>query len=407
MRYAAALGGSAEVEEVAMARGKKAGSAAKVLAKASTSASKSAADKKRTYLSQGDVPSYSVTQAIRVPRALAEHYAFKPATPLNVAAALDMQPSSSTFRQLCGAAIAYGLTKGGYNAPEIALEPLGLRVVRPTKEGDEIEAKREALLKPRVVGEFLRKYEGAPLPREDIGRNVLIEMGVPQDRVADVQEMILEGAEGVGILRTIKDKRYVDLSGVPQQVPSAPTEARPEDLDDAEPEEVAPTEGGDPARLASATDQTARRVFVTHGKNRAFVDPIKKLLGFGEMEPVISVERTSVSQPVPDKVMHEMRSCGSAIIHVDAELNILDRDAKEHTVLNPNVLIEIGAAMALYGRRFILLVRDGVKLPSNLQGLFEVRYAGEALDGDATIRLLEAINDIKNHPIPDRYSSSK
>jgi hypothetical protein len=51
--------------------------------------------------------------------------------------------------------------------------------------------------------------------------------------------------------------------------------------------------------------------------------------------------------------------------------------------------------MALFGRRFILLVRDGVRLPSNLQGLYEVRYSGEVLDGDATIRLLGAIKDIK------------
>jgi len=70
------------------------------------------------------------------------------------------------------------------------------------------------------------------------------------------------------------------------------------------------------------------------------------------------------------------------------------------------VLIEIGAAMALFGRRFILLVREGVKLPSNLQGLFEVRYTGDTLDGDATIKLLEAINDIKNHAMPDRYKDS-
>jgi len=108
---------------------------------------------------------------------------------------------------------------------------------------------------------------------------------------------------------------------------------------------------------------------------------------------------------VPDKVMGEMRSCGAAIIHVDAELRLIDKDAAEHVVLNPNVLIEIGAAMALFGRRFILLVREGVKLPSNLQGLFEVCYTGDALDGDATIKLLEAINDIKNHPMPDRYQA--
>ena len=59
--------------------------------------------------------------------------------------------------------------------------------------------------------------------------------------------------------------------------------------------------------------------------------------------------------------------------------------------------------MALFGRRFILLVREGVELPSNLQGLYEVRYTGDALDGDAIVKLLEAINDIKNNPLPERH----
>ena len=112
----------------------------------------------------------------------------------------------------------------------------------------------------------------------------------------------------------------------------------------------------------------------------------------------MSVEKQSVSQPVPDKVMNEMRACAAAIIHVEDELVLLDREANEHVILNPNVLIEIGAAMALFGRRFILLVKDGVRLPSNLQGLFEVRYTGDTLDGTATIRLLEAINELKKLP---------
>ena len=146
-----------------------------------------------------------------------------------------------------------------------------------------------------------------------------------------------------------------------------------------------------------------RRVFIAHGKNRQFLDPIKKLLGFGGMEPLVSVERPSVSQPLPDKVFSEMRSCGAAIIHVDVEHHLHDSEGKGQAVLNPNVLTEIGAAIALYGRRFILLVREGITLPSDLQGLFEVRYKGDLLDSDATIRLLEAITDIKNHPIPDRY----
>lgn len=64
-------------------------------------------------------------------------------------------------------------------------------------------------------------------------------------------------------------------------------------------------------------------------------------------------------------------------------------------MLNQNVLIEIGAAMALYCRKFILLVENGTALPSNLQGLYEVRYDGGKLDYDATMKLLKAFNDFR------------
>ncbi|WAH64170.1 hypothetical protein [Xanthomonas hortorum] len=257
---------------------------------------------KRAYVSQGEVPAYSLMQALRVPQAIADHYGFKPATPFNVAAALGVHPTSSTFRQLSGASIAYGLTKGGYNAGEIAIEPLGMRIVRPTLEGDDLVAKREALVQPRVIRDFLNRYNNAPLPRDDIARNVLSDLGVPTERSESVLEMIKEGAESLGIFRSIKGKRYVDLAG------AMPAKAEPDDHD-------LPEEGGDyPAtredrpRLEAVEekpkhqDVASRRVFITHGKNRAFIDPIKKLLGFGEMEPVVSVDRISVSQPVPDKV---------------------------------------------------------------------------------------------------------
>jgi predicted nucleotide-binding protein len=358
-------------------------------------------------VSQADVPAYSLDDALRVPRAIADHYGFKPTKPLNVAAGMGMQPNSGGFRMLAGAAIAYGLTSGGPNAPQIAITPLGMRIVRPTAEADDLHAKREALLKPRVIGEFLRKYADAPIPREDIGINVLQDLGAPKDRAKAIFELILAGAASVGLIKEIRSKKYISLEGVATGTPTSDADS---DLDEPNEETVEPPLKPPPAAtvpvLSSDIQRTQKRVYVTHGKNRAFVDPIKKLLAFGELEPVVSVERPSVSQPVPDKIMNEMRSCGAAIIHVDAELKLLDASAGEHLVLNPNVLMEIGAAMALYGRRFILLVRDGIKLPSNLQGLFEVRYSGDGLDGDATVRLLESIRDIKNHPMPDRYSTS-
>lgn len=363
--------------------------------------------KKKTRLSQTDVPGYSLEQALRIARTLHENYAAKETSPLRVASAMNVQPGSGPFRQLCGSSIAYELTEGGYNASEIKLTPLGKRIVRPTKEGDDLAAKREALMKPRVIREFLTQYNGSPIPKDTIAQNVLGDMGVPDDRTSEVLALIVESAEALGLITEIKGKRYVDLAGVD---PSTTNNNEPNgdegDTSDAEmaeagdisdglglDSEAPPDVGAQPARAVDA--QKNRRVFITHGKNKKFVDPIKKLLSFGEMEAVVSVEKQSVSQPVPDKVMNDMRSCGAAIIHVEDELLLIDNEAKEHVVLNPNVLIEIGAAMALYGKRFILLVKSGVKLPSNLQGLYEVRYEGENLDGNATIQLLEAINEMK------------
>jgi predicted nucleotide-binding protein len=382
------------------------------MAKSTKKTSPPPEQKRRQYLSQADVPSYGMEEALRVPRAIQDNYGGKPVTPIQLARALDNLPTSGSFRMLCGASIAYGLTDGGYNAPEIKLTPLAQRIVRPTKEDDDLAAKREALLIPRVVGEFLRKYDSAPIPRDDIGRNVLIDMGVPSDRAEDVFKLIVESAESLGLISDIKGKKYVDLKGAG----AAPAAEEVSEGGEIPPEDRVQTPHADkPASsLPPKTQVTTgieefrrRRVFITHGKDKSFVEPIKKLLSFGELEPVVAVERQSVSQPVPDKVMNDMRSCGAAIIHVDAEQRVVDKEAKEHIVLNPNVLIEIGAAMALFGRRFILLVKSGITLPSNLQGLFEVRYEGDTLGGDATIKLLEAINDMKSKPFPEEMTSDK
>ncbi len=140
-------------------------------------------------------------------------------------------------------------------------------------------------------------------------------------------------------------------------------------------------------------------MFVTHGKNREFIPQLKELLEFGQFQPVVSVERESVAKPIPDKVMDDMRSCGAAIIHVDADHEVITQEGDKEIILNGNVLIEIGGAMALYGRRFILLVKDGIRLPSNLQGLYEVRYTGDKLDGEGTLRLLKAFNEFKTVPV--------
>jgi hypothetical protein len=172
-----------------------------------------AAVTKRPRLSQEDVPGYSLEQALRVARAIADNYAYKPTRPMHVASAMKMTPTSGPFRGITGASIAYGLTSGGAQGGEIAISPLGMRVVRPTTEGDDVAAKREALLRPKVVGDFLRQYDGAALPSDQIAKNVLLAKGVPAERLSDVFELIVQGADAVGFLHDVGGKRWVDLTG--------------------------------------------------------------------------------------------------------------------------------------------------------------------------------------------------
>jgi predicted nucleotide-binding protein len=375
---------------------------------------------KRSYLKQTDVPIASLDDALRIPQAIFDHYAGKPTAPFNIAKALNVDPKGTQLRVLSGAGMAFGLIEGGAQANLITVSDLARRIIRPKVEDEDTDAKREAVLKPRIFGEFLRNYDGHQFPRQDLALNVLEELGVPRDKAHEVLERISESARSVGFIQEIKGKYYVQLdtrganpATVDGTLIPAPSKAQTLNGSDDASEVTTPgvhervlapppiSQSRGAAMVAAiADDQRRRRVFITHGKDRALVDPIKKLLEYGELEPVVSVERQSVSKPVPEKVLDDMRKCGAAIIHVDADRIITDAEGIEHVILNPNVLIEIGAAMAFYGRRFILLVREGVKMPSNLQGLYEVRYAGDTLDATATIKLLEAMKDIKNYSLP-------
>lgn len=135
------------------------------------------------------------------------------------------------------------------------------------------------------------------------------------------------------------------------------------------------------------------RVFITHGEDRNILNQVKELVTYGKFEPVVAMEHETAAKPVPQKVMSDMRTCGAAVIHVSAESVLYDEEGNEVPQINENVLIEIGAAMALYGDKFVLLVEEGVSLPSNLQGLYECRYEGDELNMSTTMKLLRAFSE--------------
>jgi hypothetical protein len=134
------------------------------------------------------------------------------------------------------------------------------------------------------------------------------------------------------------------------------------------------------------------RVFITHRMNKKIVEQVKELVAFGKFEPVVARHRET-AQPFPRDLMDEMRGCDTAVIHIGADGLRFDGGRNDEPRISGDILIEIGAAMALFGRNFILLVEHGVTLPANLLGLCECRYSGEELNMPATMKLFKAFND--------------
>jgi len=355
---------------------------------------KAVARDKRTYFKQADFPQSTLQQAQKIASALVDNFAGKDGSPPDIALAIEISPTSSAWPIVAGSSVAYGLTAGGYNAATIKLTPLGRNLVAPEQEGDDLIARREAIMRPRIAKEFFERYRRAKFPSETIASNVLKSLGIPADRVQSAIEILKANGRYAGIIRETPTGPFVNLDSPGVPAPTA-TPVLPEHYVEGEGATGAAPVPSPPIvtpNVQHAFDSKSNRVFISHGKKKAIVSQIKELLVYGNFEPIVSIERESTAISVPEKVFEDMRSCEAGVIHVGAEGTYRDREGNEHPKVNDNVLIEIGAAMALYGKKVILLVERGVTLPSNLQGLYRCEFEGDQLDHGATMKLLNTFS---------------
>ncbi|MEJ2673568.1 MAG: hypothetical protein P8168_15540, partial [Deltaproteobacteria bacterium] len=254
----------------------------------------------RIKLSQKDFPQISIESALRIAQAIWDHFAGKGAPPHDIAMAIGMAPTSGTWRNLCGSSIAYGLTEGGYNSNEIILTELGRRIVAPTQEGDDSKAIAEAIMQPRIMSEFLEKYNKAKFPMDNIAGNILVSMGLPKERSEKSLNILKQNGDFAGIIKETKTGPFVAIDS-PAIKPKASDEIEIESTKESgfRPDPYRKLTEEDFAKKVSeeATNETHvkeikvnNRVFISHGKNKQVVKQLKEILTFGKFEPVISVE---------------------------------------------------------------------------------------------------------------------
>jgi predicted nucleotide-binding protein len=349
----------------------------------------------------------TLEDALAVPSALQKNGG-QPLPAIDMATAVGKSPGSSGFRTLTASASAYGLIAGSYKST-FTMRDLGQAITQPTSIEEASQARVTATLTPSTFRSIYEYYKGKKFPERRFFVNTIVrEFRVAEKQAEVCCEIFESNMRFVGLIRETPGGDWLANEAAPTVVTHDQVDEAQDDAAEIEANGAGLTaeDRAVAARVAETSDledqdptppapTVNRKVFISHGKNKKVVTQLKELLTYGDFEAVVSVERETTSKPVPDKVMDDMRVCGAGIIHVGTERTIKDEHGEEHHFLNENVLIEIGAAMALYDGRFILLVEKGTKLPSNLQGLYEVRFEGEGLDHDATMRLLKAFNEFK------------
>jgi hypothetical protein len=348
---------------------------------------------------KSDFPKLTLEESLRVPTAL-DRNGGRPMPPLETAMAMKLSPGSSLFRQLLSTSIKYGLTKGTEKAGNVELLPAGESVNAPQSPEERMQTLVSAALTPSKFAAIFEHYKNSKFPEKEFFANTIVrQFAIPKEHAEICATVFRANMEFVGLLRETAGGTWLAAAPDPSSAAAVSPPALTPVPDAPEGADEFPGVPGLDDRtppLAPVPEPISNhRVFITHASNLKIVDQVKELLVYGKFEPIVAVEKPSTSKPVPDKVLDEMRACGAAVIHVAAERVLYNDDGNEQTMINPNVLIEIGAAMALYGRNFILLVERGTELPSNLQGLYEVRYEGDGLDHEATMHLLKSFNDFQ------------
>ena len=347
----------------------------------------------RQRISQGDLPAHSLREALTVAQAITDNFAGGATAPHQVAMALDISPTSSIWRSLAGAAMAYGLTTGGYAADKIGLQELGRRCTAPKKEGDDIAARSEAAMKPSTLRAFFEKYNRAKLPNDQIAMNVLQQdFHVPTDRLAEALKLIKDNGTYVGAIQNTKTGMFVstdDLKPAPVTVDAEPEiEHDPSELMPGAEDDPTPAPARSEPKPAPEAEALPFKVFITHGKNKKIVDQVKDVLDLYDIDYEIAVEEESPAIPVPQKVLSAMRRCAAGIMVVSV-------DGENADAINNNVLIEIGAAFVLYDQKVVLLWDSALKVPSNLQGLYRCEFAGDELTFSVGTKLAKAVKGFK------------
>lgn len=122
------------------------------------------------------------------------------------------------------------------------------------------------------------------------------------------------------------------------------------------------------------------KAFIAHGGKSGVLDKLREFIQALGIDPIIVELSPSRTMSVDDKVKKYMQEADCGIV-LATKGGIVDKSGKrekQHPRLN--VIDEFERLRAIFPDRTILLLEQGVELPSNIAGLTHERFARQSMD---------------------------
>jgi hypothetical protein len=168
--------------------------------------------KKDKDIQRARFPRHTLEKVLRIPKAILEQHAGKECTEREAANFVGAAYGGG-FQLELSSAIKYGLLERP-GPRRVQVSELAKTILRPQRPEQELEGKREAVLKAPEISDVYKHYRGENLPDKQFFDNALVDtFRLPQDKLNEFYEVFYPTLESAKLLEKVGDKfRVIDIT---------------------------------------------------------------------------------------------------------------------------------------------------------------------------------------------------
>lgn len=167
---------------------------------------------KKTAAAKSAYPRHAIDKVLRIPAAILEQNAGKDCSEREAANFVGVGYGGPFQLEISSALKFSLLTRPA--ARTLRITEIARRILRPQEPGDDVRARREAVLNSPNIGEVYEHYRGEFLPERKFFDNALADkFGIPADKVGEFTEIFLASLETAHLIHKEGERiRLIDVS---------------------------------------------------------------------------------------------------------------------------------------------------------------------------------------------------